>query len=121
VADIDVSLVLSDPMIVSSLTRRRFIAGAYVDGLWTEGTYTDETVTGSVQKAGREQLAFLPETERVREMLRILTKYEFRTDDIENGVTADQVIYRGHTWRVVGVEHWEEYGIYHVYVQRLQP
>ena len=92
---------------VIAVTRR---VGVYVDGLWVvDGGATEVLeVRGSVSPAGPKALERLPEGQRTKGVLRVLTESELKTRG-ESGAMADLLSYGGVGYEVESVADWNGY------------
>lgn len=101
----------------TTITRKRFDGGEYIDGEWVEGVPTlTENIVASVQPASGDETEPYSEGYRRGSIYKFYTEEDFRTSSKNNQVIADHVIYNGRTWEVmdVGVHYWPDGNVYKV-------
>lgn len=89
----------------TSITINR-TTGSYVNGLWVSGTPTTTQITASVQPAVGNDLLRLPEGQRNRETLKVISLGEMRTADPTLDQQADTFDLYGRTYQVEQVLPW---------------
>ena len=112
----DVTELLVDPDLGAQefTVRRR-------KGEWLYGRLelvSDETLTavGIIQPPSPEELQFFPEGERRKGMVAIYTQTMLHLSEGED--VADEVMWRGETYKLVRVERWDDYGYCVAYAQK---
>ena len=81
-------------------------SGSYVDGLWEDSARSTSTIRGSFQPIRGNELVNLPEAQRTRELVKIYTEAELRTEDTTAKTVADILIYNGIEYEVIQVSIW---------------
>ena len=100
-------------------TVTRYAAGDYDEGVYEEGATSTFTIDASVQPAGGKDLERLPEGERLKDYLTVLTPTELRTR--ADAASPDRVSIDGATYEVVEVADWfSEGNFYRALVHRLE-
>ena len=112
--NLDISSVID--MFACDFQVERRPDGEYVDGVWQGGDADTTTQSGSVTPATANDLIKLPEGERQRETLRLITRFKLNIS--KNSAETDIVIYLGHRYRVFGPSMWEGNGFYDVLIQK---
>lgn len=94
----------------NTITRLRYAAGSYVDGLYTQPTPTQTEIYASVQppnRMGSERIIQDIVGQRVQDILCAITEPDvLRCVDEANGIRADRVIYLGKTYEVKYINRW---------------
>ena len=92
---------LIDAVAVPVPVRRSQPSGYDDNGRWVDaGTLEPFTVKAAVQPARPKELLHFPEGQRTREAIKLYSETELRTADIEAGIVADVVTYRGKDYEV---------------------
>lgn len=91
-------------------------SGAFVDGIWTKDTPVTTNQIGSITPATPNDLLKLPEGERQKETLRLITKFDLNIS--KNSAEADIIIYLGHRYRVFAPSKWTGNGFNDALIQR---
>jgi len=88
-----------------TFTRKRYAAGAYVDGVWIPGALASSTVRteSSIQPIRDREIQYLPEGKRNREAIVIYTALDIRTLDEGANLPPDIVEARGKDYEVARV------------------
>lgn len=92
------------------VTIERFQAGGYADGIYTEGSTNTFKTLASVQQPNSRELMVLPEGERAKNPVKILSKKPVRTADVVGSTNADVLIYQGNRYRIMAALNWQAYG-----------
>ena len=91
---------------------RATLATEFVDGIAQPvTTYDDFELTGcSMQPMTARERMLLPELIRDRETMKVYTKCQLRSVDVEGKILADRVTYREQTYVVQSVQDWVPHG-----------
>lgn len=95
-----------------AITRRRYAAGSYVDGLRVEGASADVALDAVVWPATPKDLLLLPEGQRTEEIIGVITVEELRTADRTDGIAADEVLWQGRTYSVLRCSNWLQQALF---------
>jgi len=101
--------------IFEACTVTRYAGGGYVDGLYVNGSTSTLNITASVQPLQPRELLLLPEGERFREHVWIITQTELKTVNPVTGEKAD-VLTRtrdGRQYEIQHVKQWTQLSIPH--------
>lgn len=90
----------------TTVTRKRFAGGAYVDGRWVAGASSELDIVASVQPASSRDLLRLPEGLRTRKTVAVITDDDLQTANESLNQVADRLEYLGEEWEVVSVDDW---------------
>jgi hypothetical protein len=94
--------VLGRPAAIT-VTRR---TGAHVDGTWTANAPTVFALAAAVHPMAPQDIAQLPEGERIDEAIQIFSVEKLWTSDVEGAAQADEVEWNGKTWTVDRLDDW---------------
>ncbi len=88
-----------------TFTLNRYLAGAYVNGLWVGGKQESSTpnIESSIQPIRDREIQYLPEGQRNREAIVIYTSTDIRTEDEGANLPPDLVEARGKVYQVARV------------------
>ena len=112
---LDISKIIDSGMFSTSFQAER-TTGSYVDGVWTKDTPVVTNQIGSITPATANDLIKLPEGERQRETLRLITRFQLNVS--KNSAESDIMICLGHRYRVFGPSEWTGNGFHDVLIQR---
>lgn len=108
-----------DMVAVTTAVLTRFAAGGFVDGKWTEGSPSTYSIRIADQPPAPRDLERLPEGERTKEFRSVWTRAVLRTADETAKTSADELTFKGGTWKVVAVFDRAEGGYTKAMVERV--
>jgi hypothetical protein len=117
---IDVSDVVDSIEFTQAVTVNRVAPGSYVDGLWVDGANSATAISAAVQPLSDRDRQALPEGIRTMELLKLYTTFQLRTADEKAGLSADDIVFQGDTYKVVALTNWTSNGYVRAYVERLK-
>ena len=112
---LDISGVINSSDFSTSFQVER-TTGNFVDGLWVKDAPDTTDQIGSITPATANDLIKLPEGERQRETMRLITQFQLNIS--KNNAESDIVIYLGHRYRVFGPSEWRGNGFSDVLIQK---
>ena len=92
------------------ITVIRTESGSYVDGIYQKGSQTTFKALASVQPSSPEEIQFLPEGERQKQIRSFYCNKAVRTTDDRKAVIADVILYKGDSFKIVQLGDWSPYG-----------
>lgn len=98
--------ILTPDEMFETVTRIRYSAGAYANGVWTDGSETESDITASVQPVSGDDLLRMPEGLRTRDVVAIYTADSLRTANETDGIAADHVVHQDEEYEITSVERW---------------
>ena len=113
---LDISHVIKMGAFSDTVQLERAAVGDYVDGIWESGSPTLSSHAGSITPATANDLLKLPEGERQKETMRLITQFQLKIS--KNKAEADIVIYLGHRYRVFGPSEYRGNGFSDVLIQK---
>lgn len=110
---------LAIDLLAGTVTRHRFAAGSYVNGLFVAGAETSSPIAATVQAPKREDLEQAPEGERIEGTVVIHTRSDLRTANEDAGTPADEVtVAAGERYKIVSVAARREAGFVRALARR---
>ena len=107
---IDLSRLMTDPDFCEPFVIRRRI-GRWEAG-WFIATPEDTTVTGIAEPTSGDDLAQLPDGDRVSGMMTFYTKRPVYLSQDKS--QSDEIIWRGKVYKAVQIQDWSRHGFYKV-------
>jgi len=92
------------------ITVRRYATGSRVDGVWVDGATSTFKALASAQPATPMELQILPEGERDKVVFKFISNKPIRTTQDRDCEQADDILFKGHEWKVINPGDWSSYG-----------
>lgn len=116
---INVSRVVTSPMLSQTVQVRRTGKGLWVDGVYTPGEEEVLSFKGIVTQASSRDMEQVPEGDRQKGAIRILSTVPLYITGEAGSNLSDIVVYRGERYKVQSVTHDGDYGFYRAICTRL--
>lgn len=97
-------MIPASPLMFTTLTLKRYVAGAYTNGRWAAGTATQSTIVASIQPVTSSELERLPEGLRTKGVRKVYTEIPLQTANEKTGIAADRIIYDSEDWEVQEID-----------------
>lgn len=116
---INVSRVVTSPMLAQTVQVQRTGKGAWVDGVYTPGKAEAMSFKGIVTQASSRDMEQVPEGDRQKGAIRVLSTVPLYITGEAGSNLSDIVVYRGERYKVQSVTHDGDYGFYRAICTRL--
>lgn len=116
---IDLSELVDDPDFAQEFTLLRS-TGNFVDGRWVENPKTTVVMTGVITPMSARELQQMPEADRVIGSINIYTLQPlYTTTGGSPQRTSDQILWKGHYYKLFQINDYSDFGFYHSIGQRV--
>lgn len=116
---INVSRVVTSPMLSQTVQVQRTGKGAWVDGVYTPGEAEVQSFKGIVTQASSRDMEQVPEGDRQKGTIRVLSTVPLYITGETGSNLSDIVVYKGERYKVQSVTHDGDYGFYRAICTRL--
>ncbi len=84
--------------------------GDYVDGIWVNGTTISIKAIASVQAPTKQQIELFTGLERDKDIKAFYINKRLQASSEFDGTEADEIIWKGRTYRIMKIGDWDSYG-----------
>lgn len=116
---INVSRVVTSPMLSQTVQVQRTGKGAWVDGVYTPGEAEVLSFKGIVTQASSWDMEQVPEGDRQKGTIRVLSTVPLYITGETGSNLSDIVVYKSERYKVQSVTHDGDYGFYRAICTRL--
>ena len=116
---INVSRVVTSPMLSQTVQVQRTGKGTWVDGVYNAGEAETLSFKGIVTKASSRDMEQVPEGDRQKGSIRVLATVPLYITGETGSNLSDIVVYKGERYKVQSVTHDGDYGFYRAICTRL--
>ncbi len=116
---INVSRVVTSPMLSQTVQVQRTGKGTWVDGVYNAGEAETLSFKGIVTQASSRDMEQVPEGDRQKGSIRVLATVPLYITGETGSNFSDIVVYKGERYKVQSVTHDGDYGFYRAICTRL--